>query len=93
MLSHDSDCLKSVFLSLGAVLGAGDSLLKGRIVRSDSKEPVPDNRVRLVETEKGAITDDTGQFILESIKPGSYPQFVSHPRFIERKIALQTPDV
>jgi outer membrane receptor protein involved in Fe transport len=80
-------------LSPGLVLGAGDSSLKGRIIGSDSKKPVPNANVHLVGTANSAVTDSEGRFVMETLKPGRYTLLVSHPRYIKQRITLRWPDI
>jgi len=44
----------------------------GRVVDSESKEPLPFANVYIRELEKGTVADGSGKFIIHSICPGSY---------------------
>jgi iron complex outermembrane receptor protein len=86
-------CALFVLLTADVVSCADPHLLKGQIIRADSKEPVPGVSVRLLGLGIRAVTDAEGRFTLEQPDPGRCILMVSHPQFIEQRVALQVPAV
>jgi hypothetical protein len=80
-----------VLLSADVANGADAYVLKGRIIRADSKNPVPGVSVRLLESGNRAVTDAEGQFALEHVNSGRYTFVISHPQYIEQRFVLQIP--
>ena len=67
----------SALASGGGLLRAQVAKLRGRVVEKLGQVPVPFATVQLQDTNKGTVTDDAGQFLLEGLQPGNYNLVVS----------------
>ncbi|MBL7913430.1 MAG: TonB-dependent receptor [Bacteroidia bacterium] len=52
--------------------------MKGTVVDADTREPLGYSNVVIVELQKGAATDESGNYIIKGICPGNYTVRVSH---------------
>lgn len=83
--------LALLFLSAGVANGADAHMLKGRVVRADTKEAVSGAVVRLLEAGNKTATDAEGRFMLATISAGSHTFVISHAQFMEQRSVLQVP--
>jgi iron complex outermembrane receptor protein len=52
--------------------------MRGKVVDADTREPLPFSNVVIIETQKGAATDENGLYVLSGICKGVYTVRVSH---------------
>lgn len=52
--------------------------MKGTVVDADTREPLGYSNVVIVELQKGAATDESGNYIIKGICSGNYTVRVSH---------------
>jgi TonB-linked SusC/RagA family outer membrane protein len=53
-------------------LSAQDAAISGQVVDRNSQLPLPDARVTVVGTQRGAVTDREGRYVVRGVPPGSY---------------------
>jgi TonB-linked SusC/RagA family outer membrane protein len=53
-------------------LSAQDAAITGQVVDRNSQLPLPDARVTVVGTQRGAVTDRQGRYVVRGVPPGSY---------------------
>jgi TonB-linked SusC/RagA family outer membrane protein len=54
------------------VAQAQNGTITGRVVDSASSAPIPSAQIRIVGTDRGAVSADNGQFTITNVKPGTY---------------------
>ncbi len=67
---------------------AHTATVRGRVVDSESREPISQAEVVIVGTGSRAYTDDSGRFALEGIPPGAHTLSVIHMGYVPLRHAL-----
>lgn len=78
------------FISNTINISAGNYIIKGYVKDSISNEGLPFSNIRLIRQSdsafvKGAITDETGKFVLENIEKGTYWVLASYMGYIKKE--------
>jgi len=61
----------------GPALGQSTAVIEGRVLDADSNAPLPRPPVFVVESMHGTVTDSSGRFRLEGVRPGPKRPYVS----------------
>ena len=93
--------LRAVVLAL--ILGGGGALLpaaaqpsqsatvKGRVLDAETDAPLPDTHVFIAQTMNGTVTDSTGRFQLDGVRPGAKRLVVSRVGFVNEAKNFRLP--
>jgi iron complex outermembrane recepter protein len=57
--------------------------IKGKVIDADSQEPLEDIEVRLEDTDKSAVTDSEGEFVIEDLPAGTHTVIVEEEGYEE----------
>ena len=77
----------------GPATGQSTGVIEGRVLDADSNAPLPRTHVFVVESMHGAVTDSSGWFRLEGVRPGPKRLYVSRVGHERRALALRpAPD-
>ena len=77
----------------GPATGQSTGVIEGRVLDADSNAPLPRTHVFVVESMHGAVTDSSGRFRLEGVRPGPKRLYVSRVGHERRALALRpAPD-
>jgi len=68
---------------------AQTSTVRGVVVAADTREPVVEALVILAGTSHSALTNESGQFLIEGVRPATYDLRVSHIAFGERTVEIE----
>jgi len=60
---------------------SGKAQLKGKVIDANTGIPIGGCNIIIKGTNKGAATDENGNFFSTNIPPGSYPIIVTHPNY------------
>jgi hypothetical protein len=83
-----------VSLHLFSFKALGDSAvhaLRGRVVQTESADPIAGAVVRLAGTGDENVTEADGRFVLEELHSGRYTLVITHPQYLEQRINIQIP--
>ncbi|MEF8815272.1 MAG: carboxypeptidase regulatory-like domain-containing protein [Salinibacter sp.] len=72
-----------------AVIGQPTGVIEGRVLDAETNAPLPRTHVFVAESVHGTITDSTGRFRLEGIRPGPKRLYVSRVGHERRSLALR----
>ncbi len=64
-------------------------MLEGRVVDSQTGEPIADAHVRVLEGWRGEVTDDRGEFAFFTLPGGRITLRISHVGYEEREVTVQ----
>lgn len=67
--------LFGIFICINVILSLAQQpvhLLKGKVIDKNSRQPLEFINVRIVGTERGAVTNAEGEFVIEQVPPGIY---------------------
>jgi outer membrane receptor protein involved in Fe transport len=81
-------------LHLFSFKALGDSpvhALRGRVVQTESPDPIAGAVVRLAETGTRKVTDADGRFTFEELHSGRYTLVVMHSQYLEQRIEIEIP--
>ncbi|MCS4190780.1 protocatechuate 3,4-dioxygenase beta subunit [Salinibacter ruber] len=73
----------------GPATGQSTGVIEGRVLDADSNAPLPRTHVFVVESMHGAVTDSSGRFRLEGVRPGPKRLYVSRVGHERRALALR----
>ncbi len=64
--------------------------ISGRILDSQTNEPMVGASIAIANTAKGTVTDEAGRFILKNIKEQTVTLFISYTGFTEQRLEVNT---
>ncbi|WP_298653051.1 TonB-dependent receptor [uncultured Proteiniphilum sp.] len=83
--------LLTIFLIAGVTLNAQLRRMEGRIMDCRSQEGIHLVSVGILGTTKGAISDESGKFVIEEIPEGDYTLAVSSIGYEDKRISVSIP--
>ncbi len=86
--SLEKGLILTLIFSMMSVLSVAQTMgnIKGKIIEQSTKQPMIGVTVQLDNTQKGAITDSDGTFLIENVPVGSYALTISFIGFQTKKV-------
>lgn len=83
--------LLAIFFITGIGLNAQHQRIEGRIIDCRSQEGIHLVSVGILGTNKGAISDESGKFVIEEVQEGDYTFAVSSIGYEDKRIPVSVP--
>ena len=88
---------RAIVWALAVLCGAGPgaagepstTLLEGRVLNAETDAPLPRTHVFVAESMAGTVTDSTGRFRLEGVRPGPKRLQISRVGYEKRSLSLR----
>ncbi|WP_200976384.1 TonB-dependent receptor [Echinicola sp. 20G] len=95
-LSQSNSAFKAIFLLYLILLGftfpasgqQGQSSVRGKVVDNEGR-PISYVTIHFTELNKGSLSDNNGDFVVENLPAGNYQLVISHLNFGERNMQVE----
>jgi TonB-dependent receptor len=81
-----------IFLSTLAIFSFGQGAIKGKVVETNTQQPLPGASIQIKSTTKGTSSDLQGAFLINNIPAGTVELVVSYLGYETKTISLEVTD-